>query len=165
MNCRYFLLLSLGLLVVDCKSDKSTNQDIESLEAKLAKEPDQETLRSLLNLYQQKAENTSGDERMNFLWKTGETARAVKEFDIAEKAFTQIYNEEPTSELAGKALFIHAFMCDEDLKQFDRAKVLYEQFLENFPQSDFHDDAQFLLKHLGKSDEEMLELLSQGQEQ
>jgi len=158
---RLATILLIGFLITACKTEKKApEQDIATLEAKLAKEPDQATLQSLLGLYKEEAAKAKGDEKLDFLWKTGETARAVQNFAEAEAAFKQIYEQHASSEQASKALFLHAFMCDEDLKQFDKAKQLYESFLEKYPESDFNDDAQFLLKHLGKSDEEMLELLS-----
>ena len=163
---RFAIFLSAILLSLSaCKSDKAPKEDISTLEAKLAKEPDQATLQNLLVLYQEEAQKSTGEAKLEFLWKTGETARAVREFSVAEKSFMEIYEGHTDHELAGKALFLHAFMCDEDLRQFDKAKVLYESFLEKYPQSDFNDDAQFLLQHLGKSDEEMLELLSKGNEE
>ena len=157
-----FTLFFLSLvLCIGCKTEKKApKEDIASLEAKLAQEHDPATLKSLLALYKEEAVQASDGARIDLLWKAGETARALQDFTEAESLFKEIYEKYPQSEQASKALFIHAFMCDEDLKQFDKAKSLYQSFLDKYPTSDFSDDAEILLEHLGKSDEEMLELLS-----
>lgn len=163
---RYIVLLIVPLLLNCGSTSKEAEAEITALEATLAQEPSQEILLKLLSLYQQQVGETSGEERLQYLWKTGETARAVKSYPLAEKTFEEIYKKFPEHDLASKAMFLHAFMCDEDLQQFDKAKALYASFLEKYPDSDFNDDAQFLLANIGKSDEEMLEMLSkQAQEE
>ena len=160
------LLPFLLAQIVACNSPSTNTIDkIADLEASLAEAPSQETLQQLLGLYQQMAEDTEGEEQIDYLWKSGETARAVRDFATAEKIFRDIYENHPESEFASKAMFLHAFMCDEDLERLDQAKILYEMFMSKYPDSDFADDAQFLLTNLGKSDEEMLELLSRSQEE
>jgi tetratricopeptide (TPR) repeat protein len=159
------LIVSILFLLVACKtSSPKATEEIATLEAKLTEQPSQEILKQLLVLYQQMVSKTEGDESLEYLWKAGETARAVQDFTAAEKIFQDIYNNHADSELASKAMFLHAFMCDEDLKQYDRAKELYQTFIDKYPNSDFFDDAQFLLENIGKSDEEMLELLSKSRE-
>ncbi len=157
-------IVCLCIALFACRSTpkQDVSEEIATLEAKLANTPDQETLKDLLALYQRAGDRAKEQEtKLDYLWKTGETARALREFDIAESAFVEIYNQHPETEQASKALFLHAFMCDEDLNQIDRARQLYEDFIAKYPESDFNDDAQFLLEHLGKSDEEMLEFLNQ----
>jgi outer membrane protein assembly factor BamD (BamD/ComL family) len=137
-------------------------EEIASLEAKLAEQPNQQTLQELLVLYQDMAANTKGEKRLDYLWKAGETARASRDFQTAESIFKELYEKNEGTDLAAKALFLHAFMCDEDQKDYEKARGLYESFLAAYPDSDFSDDAQFLLDNLGKTDEEMLELLSKS---
>jgi TolA-binding protein len=148
-----------------CTSTDNIKEEIQTLETQLATSPNEETLRSLFGLYKEMASKTKEQtEKVNYLWKSGETARAVRAFGEAEEVLREIYETYPETEEAPKALFLHAFMLDEDLKQYDKAKSLYEAFLQKYPESDFTDDAQFLLKHLGKTDEEMLEFLRQQEE-
>ncbi len=155
------LILILGF--IGCKSNLAkTSEEIKALESKLAEQPSQEILAELLELYQKMAASTTGEEHLDYLWKAGETARASKNFVVAERIFKDLYENHSQSDLASKALFLHAFMSDEDQKDFDKARLLYQEFLEKYPESDFSDDAQFLLDNLGKSDEEILELLSKS---
>lgn len=157
--CCYFIIL---LLFACSGSTARTEEEIARLETELTRQPSEEVLVQLLDLYKEMAGKTTGAEHMDYLWKAGETARAARDFPTAETIFLELYSQDTDPDLAAKALFLHAFMCDEDLKQFDRAKTLYEQFIKKFPDSDFTDDAQFLLENLGKTDEEMLELLNRS---
>ena len=156
-------LLLILLLALGCSgTTKQTEEEIATLETKLAEQPSEEVLQQLLGLYKEMASKSKGDKHLDYLWKAGETARAAREFDTAEAIFMDLYAQNESPDLATKALFLHAFMCDEDLKQYDKAKMLYQRFLEKYPDSDFSDDAQFLLENLGKSDEEMLQLLNKS---
>ena len=62
----------------------------------------------------------------------------------------------PQDSQAGTALFFKAFLYDQQLGDLDSAKQYYEQFLAQYPDHDFTDDAQAALKHLGKSPEELI---------
>lgn len=159
---KLWIYLGILLMVACSGSTARTEEEIARLETQLAKEPSEEILKQLLDLYKEMAAKTSGEQHMDYLWKAGETARAARDFSTAETIFVELYSQNDSPDLAAKALFLHAFMCDEDLKEYEKAKSLYQQFLQKFPDSDFSDDAQFLLDNLGKSDEEMLELLNKA---
>jgi tetratricopeptide (TPR) repeat protein len=155
------MILVSCLIACDSESTK-TIEEIASLEAKLAEQPSQQVLQELLALYQDMAGRTKGEKRLDYLWKAGETARASRDFQTAESIFKELYENNKDTDLAAKSMFLHAFMCDEDLKDYEKARGIYQNFLTSYPDSDFNDDAQFLLDNLGKSDEEMLELLSKS---
>ncbi|MCB0687004.1 MAG: tetratricopeptide repeat protein [Saprospiraceae bacterium] len=156
-----FSLSLMILFSIGCSnSTEKVRNEIATLETQLSDQPTEEILHQLLDKYKEMASKTSGEEHLDYLWKAGETARAAKEFDAAESMFMELYSQKESPEIAAKALFLYAFMCDEDLKEYEKAKELYARFLQNYPNSDFADDAQFLLDNLGKSDEEMLEMLS-----
>jgi len=93
----------------------------------------------------------------NYLHKAGETARAIRAFPQAINIYDRIYAKYPSFEKAPQALFLKAFTYDNDLKDFDKAKALYTEFLKKFPNDDFADDTEFLLKNLGKNDEEIIQ--------
>ena len=90
------------------------------------------------------------------LSKAGETARLLRQFDKAIEIFGKIEKNYPESKAAAGAMFMKAFTLDNDLQKLDEAKLAYEAFLQKYPNDDFADDAQFLLKNLGKSPEEII---------
>ena len=93
---------------------------------------------------------------VKYLSKAGETARLLRQFDKAFEIFDKIEKNYPQSKAAASAMFMKAFTLDNDLKKYDEAKLAYEAFLKKFPNDEFADDAQFLLKNLGKSPEEII---------
>ena len=93
----------------------------------------------------------------NYLHKAGETARAIRAFPQAINIYDKIYAKYPSFEKAPQALFLKAFTYDNDLKQFDKARTLYTEFLKKYPNDDFADDTEFLLSNLGKNDEEIIQ--------
>jgi len=95
------------------------------------------------------------------LYKAGDVSRAAGAPDKALGYYEQTYTAFPDDERAPEALFMHAFTLDNDLKRYAEAKVLYEAFLKKYPNDDFADDAQFLLKNLGKSEEEIFKALEE----
>ena len=95
------------------------------------------------------------------LHQAGETARSIRNYGKAIEIYDLIYNVFPDYEKAPQALFLKAFTLDNDLKQTEEAKALYEAFLEKHPDNEFADDTQFLLDNLGKDDEEIIQSFQQ----
>ncbi len=159
-HCLNICFLLSFVVIAGCRGKVDHTTEINNLETALQSSPNPEVLEKLVTLYLEMADATQGDEKLEYMWKAGEAARSARNFEVAEQSFKFLYENHPDSPQASKALFLHAFMTDEDLEAFDKAKVLYQSFIDKYPDSDFNDDAQFLLKNLGKSDEEMLEMLS-----
>ena len=93
----------------------------------------------------------------DYLHKAGETARAIRAFPRAIAIYDRIYANYPDFEKAPQALFLKAFTYDNDLKNFEKAKLYYTEFLAKYPNDDFADDTEFLLGNLGKNDEEIIQ--------
>ena len=50
-----------------------------------------------------------------------------------------------------------AFTYDNEMGEKEKAKALYTEFLEKYPNDDFADDTKFLLENLFKSNEEIIQ--------
>jgi tetratricopeptide (TPR) repeat protein len=98
-------------------------------------------------------------ESPELLYKSGEIARSIGDFQKALSIYSTIENYFPQYEKAPKALFMQAFTYAEDLNNEAEARKLYEAFIAKYPEDDFVDDAQILLSTLGKSDEEIFQAL------
>ena len=96
------------------------------------------------------------EESVKKLLSAGETARTIKEYPKAISYFDMVLNKYPNMKGASQALFLKAFTMDNDLKQVERAKALYEDFLQKYPDDAFADDVEFLLKNLGATNEEII---------
>jgi TolA-binding protein len=87
----------------------------------------------------------------------------MRDFRKAVDAYARFAEKYPKAERAPTALFLVGFICNDELKDLDRAKKAYEKFLELYPQHEMADDAQFELKNLGKSPEELLPPIQETQ--
>ena len=92
----------------------------------------------------------------DYLHKAGETARSIRSFRKALEIYDWIYTKYPDNPKAPQALFLKGFTYDNDLKNTEKAKAVYEEFLKKYPNDDFADDTKFLLENLGKKDEEII---------
>ena len=90
------------------------------------------------------------------LFEAAETARSLEDYERAINIFDVIYAQYKEYPNAGRALFLKAFTLDNNLEQYEEAGKLYRQFVKEFPNDEFADDTEFLLKNLGKSDEEII---------
>lgn len=92
-----------------------------------------------------------------YLFEGAEKARILQNYRKAISMFDKILTKYPNSPKAAQSMFLKAFTMDDNLKDYDKAKVIYEAFLAKYPNDDFADDTQFLLKNLGKTDDQIIE--------
>lgn len=79
--------------------------------------------------------------------------------------YQQIVDRFPNTKERESAMFTLAFIYEEELSQLDKAKMAYENFIKEYPNSELADDATVLLQNLGKDDAEILEELLKKQSQ
>ena len=91
------------------------------------------------------------------LLKAAETSRNIGDFQTALKLYDQIINDFSTFKKAPQALFLKAFTVDDNMGKKEEAKVIYEAFLEKYPNDDFAESAKFMLENLYKSDAEIIQ--------
>jgi TolA-binding protein len=99
------------------------------------------------------------DAASDYLYKASETARAMRSPEKCLEIYDWLIRDYPNSKRGIQALFLKGFTYDNDLHQIDKAKAVYEEFLEKYPDDEFAGSAEFLLENLGKSDDELLEAL------
>ena len=95
------------------------------------------------------------------LFKAAETARTIRAHEKALDIYKWIHDDYSDHPKAPQALFLQAFTLDNELGKIEEARTLYEKFIADYPGDDFADDAQFLLKNLGKSNEEIIKSFEQ----
>ena len=110
--------------------------------------------------------NKGSESAADYLYKASETVRAMHAPERCIQIYDRIMKDYPHSKRASQSLFLKGFTYDNDLKDYTRAKVCYEEFLQKYPEDEFAGSATFLLENLGKSDDELLEVLQhKSQEQ
>jgi tetratricopeptide (TPR) repeat protein len=177
MKNRFHLLapiVFIGLTYWACGSgsDSSTiDADfparMEALLKEAVKDPrniDAEKAATYLAEAERYADVRAGDTSAVFyLFKAAEVATVQRQYAKAVELYGRIANEFSSHPRAPQALFMQAFTYDENLGQIDMAREKYQEFIANYPQHDFADDAQIMLDNLGKSDEEILRALEASQ--
>jgi len=111
----------------------------------------------LLGLYIRSAEEQPADSAApGYLFKAAELAMNLDRPQQAMELYNKIIYTYPDYEKTPECLFLLAFIYENTLQNYGKAKELYEMFLEKYPEHDFADDAYFSLQYLGKSPEELM---------
>jgi tetratricopeptide (TPR) repeat protein len=92
-----------------------------------------------------------------FLFSAAQTAKLLQTYDKCLGLFDWIVEKYPNHSKAESAAFMKGFLFDNDLKDTALARKYYQEFLGKYPKSQFADDAEILLRNLGKSEEEILQ--------
>ncbi len=93
----------------------------------------------------------------SFLFKAADINMNMNRPENAIGCFTTILEKYPTNINAPSALFLTAFIYDDQLADYKNAEKYYKLFLEKYPDNDFTDDAEISLKNLGKTPEQLIE--------
>lgn len=103
--------------------------------------------------------NPNMPQAAEYLHRAAETARTLRNIPKAITLYDWIIEKYPTDKRGATSLFLKAFTYDNDLKDFVNAKKYYEEFLAKYPNNEFTESAKFLLENLGKSEEELKQIL------
>lgn len=100
---------------------------------------------------------TDPDKSAEILLRAAALAKAAGKSARAVELYQRVHSEMPKHPKAPMALFMTGFIYENDLGNLEKAKSVYEQFLQEYPaDQDFADDASNALKLLGKSPEEIV---------
>lgn len=163
------IIISLVIMVmtsgcqpsVEKKSDLTTRESIDQLEATLFNTEnntlDKKKAVELSRLYEQWAmENPDSVNAPDYLLKAADVSMNMNNPRRSIGLFDQILKNYPTSQVASSALFLKAFVYDDQLKDYVNAGKFYAEFIEKYPKNPFTNDAVASLKNLGKTPEELV---------
>lgn len=166
---KYFLLITgILLLSVSCSGPGKSNQTEASLQDSIVKmennlfnNEDSQIKRAdalkLIDLYKQYAKQNPKDSLAPvYLFRASDLSMNLQRPFKTIALFDLILKEYPDYEKTSSVMFLKAFVYEDQLKDLDKAKKYYEEFLARYPESDFADDAEVSLKNLGKSPEELI---------
>ncbi len=94
--------------------------------------------------------------RPGFLFKAANLAMNLNNGNKAIAYFDQYIKDYPDGQKVPIGMFFKAFIYENMLKNIDKAREAYLQFIERFPNNEFADDAQMALQNLGKSPDQMV---------
>jgi len=167
-----FLLIIITITISACNTNHTQNNltsrdsaimNIQNLEHRLYGDSVQVIKRGVametIIAYAKFAHNFPEDSLSpEFLFKAAEIARALHNGKEAVLYYNMIYTDFPENEKAPTALFLEAFTYENILKDTAQARILYQNFIDKYPNNQFADDARYSLKYLGKSAEELIKI-------
>lgn len=109
--------------------------------------------------------NPKDQESPEYLFKAAEIAKTIGTFKKSLSLYDWIIANYPGDDKAPTAMFLKAFILEDNVNNIEAARIAYEEFIEKYPDHHFVDDAQFSLKNLGKSSEEIQAELEKLQQQ
>ena len=74
--------------------------------------------------------------------------------------YEQFREQFPKHELAGDALFNIGWIYNNSLKDTQKAELAYREFIRQYPEHKQMESAQFEIKHLGMSDQELFDQMA-----
>ena len=98
-----------------------------------------------------------------YLYKAAEIARSLHTMPKAMSIYDWIIEDYQNYENIPTVTFIKGFILEQEYKKPEAAREVYETFLERYPDHQMAESARFLLKNMGKSDEEILQAIEATQ--
>ncbi len=90
------------------------------------------------------------------MFKAAELAMSLNHTIQAIKYFTKVYDEYPDYEKRPYAMFLRAFVLENQAQEYTQAKEVYEEFIRLYPGHSMADDAKYSIENMGKSPEELI---------
>ncbi|HZK08987.1 MAG TPA: tetratricopeptide repeat protein [Bacteroidales bacterium] len=126
---------------------------------------DQARINELIDVYISYAESYPQDSLApGYLFRAADVAMTTNRSNQAIILYQRIREEYPDYRKVPEAFFLEGYVYENYLGRLDKAKAIYEEFLEKYPDNDFAKDAEISLKYLGKSPEELIEIFQQTQQ-
>ncbi len=157
------ILLLITLVACSSKQDQATT-DIKNMEQALKsdaskKEIDPRKGRDLITAYVDYSKAYPSDSfAAECLFRAAELANGMRAPIEALEYYSQVYQKFPASKNAPICLFLQGFVYENNLKNPQKAKAFYEEFLKKYPTHALANDVRFSLQHVGMSDEELIKL-------
>lgn len=162
------LIFSIFLIITACSKQQQAKDEIKKLEEKVFVDTLKSTVNSavcedLLKQYKAYADQYPTDSlSAGYLLKGGQISMAANQPHRAIEFYTSLVNGYPSWHRTNEALFLKAFIYENTIKDMSKAKQSYLQLIQNYPNSEFADDAQACVNMLGKSLDEIIDAFESG---
>lgn len=140
--------------------------DVDALDAEIIKRreaiendtvADKYKSAALLEAYEMYGTNFPNHSKAaDYLFRAGELAMNLNHTAQSIKLFSKVYSDYKDYDKRPYALFMRAFVLENQAYNYTEAQLYYKEFLEKFPDHPMADDAEYSLKNLGKSPEQLI---------
>jgi len=180
-NLLFILGLSVSIVFTSCSSSENNNANetestyialdkmsMDNLEAEIVKREkvlntdesgiDSQKAADLMEAYFIYAVNfpnrANSADRM---FKAAELAMSLNHTIQAIKYFAKVYDDYPDYEKRPYAMFLRAFVLENQARDYEQAKEVYEEFILLYPGHAMADDAKYSIQNMGKTPEQLIE--------
>jgi len=166
------LLLSIiaSLVFVSCIDVVEVNKkdilvkNIDSIEQKIFSDKEYTPIKSdidtMILLYDNYIDKYKDDSlAIIYMFKKAGLLKINHQYEQAIAIFEDINMNHPKFNRAPDALLYEAMIYGDDLKNEVMAEKKYKEFISKYPNHPYRKDAEDLIKLLGKSDEEIMEMI------
>jgi outer membrane protein assembly factor BamD (BamD/ComL family) len=155
-----FLLLTC-IMLVSCTSSKDKElakiKDLEKIVlAKTMVPVNVDTAKQLVDAYIKYAKDFPKDSSSaNYLFNAANISMNIGKGQLSVDLYDQIMKDYPEYSKVADCMFLKAFVYDNTLKEYKKARAGYEEFIKKYPKHEFADDAQAGIDNLGKTPEQL----------
>jgi len=136
-------------------------KQIDNLEGKLFSQESEynaDDAKQLMDLYIRFADSLPSDSLTpEYLFKAADISMYVSDGMTTIRLLDRIMNNYSMHEKASVSLFLKAFIFDTKLNDTASAHVYYNQYIENYPDKEFNEDARNAIRNLGKTPEQLID--------
>jgi outer membrane protein assembly factor BamD (BamD/ComL family) len=132
---------------------------IDSVEARLHAKPEMEmgTANTAVVLYADYAKSFPDDPKTpDYLFKAGEISSSMKQSTQAIEYFNRVYINFPKYDKAPYCLFLQGFIYESQLNDTAKARKIYTEVIEKYPNEHIAEDAKASIDNMGKTPEELI---------
>ena len=169
MNNKNIYVLSLALIVVvviwGCShKQEHLKNEITNIEKQLFNDTTgiimPQKAQKTIELYSKYIHNYPHDSlSAEYIFRAAQLCTAIGNFEEAIKFYDSLIISFPEIPKAAEAMFMKAFVFDNYLYRYDKARENYMLFIQKFPNHDLRRDAEKSIQFLGMSNAEILEIL------
>ncbi len=155
-------IVLITLLFVSCGPTKiQDKENIDVFESELFSQTsgmiDKNKANEIVDLYIAYAEKYPEDSLSSeYLFKAADISMNMNLPTKAINLYKRIRAEYPDFRKAPECLFLTGYIYENYLGNLDEARVIYQEFIDKYPENDFADDAIISIENLGKSPEELI---------
>lgn len=160
--CHLFIIfVILNGIMTGCSPDPKSK--IKDLEKKIGAEnftldeKGMQTADELIQAYISYAEShKDSPEAPDYLYSAADLSLNINKSKESLDLYNRIIYEYPDYAKTPECLFLVGYIYENYFQNYGKAKEIYEDFLNKYPNHDFADDAAISIQNMGKSPEELI---------
>lgn len=157
------VLFALLFTLFACENSTST-QEVETAisELKTEEQPKPEQVEKLFTVVEKYSKaNPKAEKTPEYLELVAKYHTVLGNNEKAIAIYDNLFENYKQYKGNADALFMKAFILENNMYKKNQAKAVYQQYINLFPQGDFARDAQFAIDNMDKTPEELMEMLKQ----